>query len=223
MPLTKVCPQCSLVVNCRKCVCVCGYGFNTKAWKSPREHKTAMSLHKAEKRSAATPTETLARQERDRDCKAAKRASELPVETLVRQERDRVCKGAKRASESPVETLARQERDRVCKSAKKASESPVETLARQERNRACKAAKKASESPAETLGRQERNKACKATKRSSHLSIEEAITNFQSLTKLGPEFVCTCCHRMMYKQSVVRYNPSKYTKTSSTVLDQVFL
>ena len=27
---------------------------------------------------------------------------------------------------------------------------------------------------------------------------------------------------MMYKQSVVRYKHSKYTKTSSTVLDQVF-
>ena len=52
--------------------------------------------------------------------------------------------------------------------------------------------------------------------------IEKAISTFQLKTKLGPEFVCTCCHRMMYKRSVVPCNRSKYTKTSSTVLEQVF-
>ena len=199
MPLTKVCPQCSAVVNCRKSVCVCGYAFNTKTLKSPRERKTAMRVFQAEKRTAATPTETLARQERDRDYKAAKKASE-----------------------TPGEMLARQKRDRACKAAQKASESPAETFARLERNRACKATRKACESSAETIARQKSNRACKTVKRLSPMSIEEAISNFLSLTKLGPEFVCTCCHRMMYKQSVVRCNHSKYTKTSSTVLDQVF-
>ena len=199
MPLTKVCPQCSAVINCRKSACVCGHTFNTRKLKSPRECKTAKSVDKAVKRAAELPTETLARQERDRTRKAIRIASESPDKTLVRQERDRTCKAIRIASESPNKTLARQERDRKCKAAKKASESPAETLARQERDRACKAAK-----------------------RSLHLSIEEAISNFQSQIKFGPDFVCTCCHRMMYKQSVVRCNPNKYIKTSSIVLDQVF-
>ena len=50
----------------------------------------------------------------------------------------------------------------------------------------------------------------------------DAISIFQLKRKLGPEFVCTCCHRMIHKQSVVPCNRSKYTKTSSTVLEQVF-
>ena len=82
MPLTKVCPQCSAVVNCRKSVCVCGYAFNTRKLKSPRERKTAKSVDKAEKRAAETPTETHVRQERDRNRKATKKASELPAERL---------------------------------------------------------------------------------------------------------------------------------------------
>ena len=177
---------------------------------------------KAAKKDFESPSEKLVRQERDRACKAAKKDFESPSEKLVRQERDRACKAAKKDFESPAEKLARQERDRACKAAKKDFESPAEKLARQERDKACKAAKKDFESPSEKLARQERNRACKAAKRSSNISTEKVISNFHSLTKFGPEFVCTCCHRMMYKQSVVHCKRSKYTKTSSTVLDQVF-
>ena len=50
--------------------------------------------------------------------------------------------------------------------------------------------------------------------------LESAIAAFHSEVKLGPEFVCTCCHRMMY--SVVAFNKVKYTKTSTDVLHKVF-
>ena len=30
--------------------------------------------------------------------------------------------------------------------------------------------------------------------------------------------MCTCCHRMMYRKSVIQCNKSKYTKTSPDVL-----
>ena len=39
---------------------------------------------------------------------------------------------------------------------------------------------------------------------------------------MGPDFVCTVCHRMMYKQNVVPCNTSKYTKASNDLLEQVF-
>lgn len=38
---------------------------------------------------------------------------------------------------------------------------------------------------------------------------------------MGADYVCTCCHRMMYKQNVVPYKKSKYTKASNELLDQV--
>ena len=58
-----------------------------------------------------------------------------------------------------------------------------------------------------------------AKKRNADMSLAMAIENFQSL---GPEFVCTCCHRMMYKQSVVSCNPTKYAKIESAMLDEIF-
>ena len=49
-----------------------------------------------------------------------------------------------------------------------------------------------------------------------------AISAFHSDIKSGPDFVCTCCHRMMYRKSVVQCNKSKYTKASPDVLQRVF-
>ena len=36
--------------------------------------------------------------------------------------------------------------------------------------------------------------------------------------KVGPEYVCTSCHRMMYKHSVVFFKPAKYTKVTPELL-----
>ena len=48
------------------------------------------------------------------------------------------------------------------------------------------------------------------------------ISAFHSDIKSGPDFVCTCCYRMMYRKSVVQYDKSKYTKASPDVLQKVF-
>ena len=61
-----------------------------------------------------------------------------------------------------------------------------------------------------------------ATKRALVVPMEKCIADFQSKVKQGPEFVCTCCHRMMYKQTIVPYSRSKYTKASNESLEQVF-
>ena len=39
---------------------------------------------------------------------------------------------------------------------------------------------------------------------------------------MGPDVVCTSCHRLTYKVNVVPCNKSKYTKASDELLDQVF-
>ena len=81
---------------------------------------------------------------------------------------------------------------------------------------------RALETPTETLHRQNNNRTCMAQKRSMNMSIDSAITQFLLKTKMGPDYVYTCCHRMMYKQNVVPYKKSKYTKASNELLDQVF-
>ena len=42
-----------------------------------------------------------------------------------------------------------------------------------------------------------------ANARTRTVLIESAIAATHSEVKLGPEFVSTCCHRMMYRKSVV--------------------
>ena len=54
------------------------------------------------------------------------------------------------------------------------------------------------------------------------MPLECAISAFHSDINSGPDFVCTCCYRMMYRKSVVQYNKSKYTKASPDVLQKVF-
>ena len=48
------------------------------------------------------------------------------------------------------------------------------------------------------------------------------LLSFHHDIKNGPDFVCTCCHRMMYRKSVVPFNLAKYSKCSNDLLQNVF-
>jgi len=43
-----------------------------------------------------------------------------------------------------------------------------------------------------------------------------------SETRAGPDFVCTCCHRMMYRKTVVLCNKEKHNKMSCDLLKSIF-
>ena len=51
--------------------------------------------------------------------------------------------------------------------------------------------------------RKQSNKTAMTNRRSKALSVECAISAFHAEVKLGPDFVCTCCHRIMYRKSVI--------------------
>ena len=72
------------------------------------------------------------------------------------------------------------------------------------------------------LQRKTSNKDNMAKLRQRTVTVKSAILVFEHEIKLGPDFVCTCCHRTMYKKSVVPCNRGKYTKASSDVLEKVF-
>ena len=59
-------------------------------------------------------------------------------------------------------------------------------------------------------------------RRSKTLSVEGAISAFHAEVKLVPEFVCTCCHYMMYRKSVILCNRANYTKANTEILQEVF-
>ena len=66
------------------------------------------------------------------------------------------------------------------------------------------------------------DKMYKISKRTATVTIDSAISNFLGKIRQGPDYVCTCCHRMIYKQNVISYNIHKYTKCSTDVLENVF-
>ena len=54
------------------------------------------------------------------------------------------------------------------------------------------------------------------------MSIKQAIVSLHSDIKNEPDFVCTCCHHLMYRKSVILCNPVKYSKCGDELLNCVF-
>ena len=116
----------------------------------------------------------------------------------------------------------RQAKDKLCKASKRASETREQTLHRQQQDRLDKANMRATETCEQALRRKQRQKESTTNKRNSIVSVEHAILVFHSDIKNGPDFVCVCCHRMMYRKSVVPCNLAKYSKCSKDLLQNVF-
>ena len=248
--LRKTCSMCDATVHVKRAMCGCGHAFTLKrkarccVCSEPEKKRKTDRVRKARGRSTETDQQTLQRQEQNRTRMASVRASETCEQTLQRQEQNRTRMASVRASETCEQTLQRQERNRKCMASVRASETCEQTLQKQEQNRTCMASVRASETCEQTLQRQERNKKCMASVRASEtceqtlqgqernrkcmastrersVTLEAALSTFQSEVKLGPNFVWTCCHRMMHKKSVVLCNRDKYTKVGADVLNNV--
>ena len=61
----------------------------------------------------------------------------------------------------------------------------------------------------------------RALEKQCDVPSQHVVDNFIVKTKHGPDYVCTSCHRLMYKQSVVSLNVRKYTKASSELLSDI--
>ena len=244
--LRKVCSQCSATVHVRRAVCGCGYAFprkrrlragdvqakkeeradrlyraNMRASETPQETATRLkrnSARIASMRASETPQETATRMKRNSARIASMRASETPQETATRMKRNSARIASMRASETPEETVDRQKSDKLRKAQKRASETREETGDRQKSDKLRKGQKRALETPGETMQRKQRDNERASCKRSKGVSVEEAIITFDYETRAGPDFVCTCCHRMMYRKTVILCNKTKYTKASPELL-----
>ena len=65
---------------------------------------------------------------------------------------------------------------------------------------------RAYESHSEMFQRKTSNKDNMAKLRQRTVTVENAILVFEHEIKLGPDFVCTCCHRMMYRKVLFLVN-----------------
>ena len=228
-PTTKICPECSLSVHIKVSMCLCGYYFKLNKITilcpqcSTVVHKKKLQCvcgHIFE--TISHNEDNTVRQANKKLLMRKKRAMETENETIARRAKNRKLTAERRASEPESMTIARRESNRVAMAGKRASESEATTIARRESNRVAVAGKRASESEAATIARRESSRIAMAGKRSSKSTIDSAIKNFHLKVQRGPEFVCVCCHRMLYKQSVISFNIHKYAKCSDQLLHSIF-
>ena len=59
-------------------------------------------------------------------------------------------------------------------------------------------------------------------RRASSQGIEDASRSFAAAVREGPDYVCTCCHRLMYRKTVLEFKATKYSKLSENFIQIVF-
>ena len=126
----------------------------------------------------------------------------------------------KRASETGKKTVHRQLQNRKHMASMRASETSGKN------NREHMASTRTTENSEQIVHRQQQSRehmaSMRVTKKASNVSVQQAIMSFQSDIKNGPDFVCSCCHHLMYSKSVVPCNLAKYTNCSNNLLECVF-
>ena len=81
-------------------------------------------------------------------------------------------------------------------------------------NKLCQANKRANQNDCDTERRREKDRCSTASVRAQSKSVDKVIQEFLAKVKFGPDYVCTCCHRMLYRHAVIGFKPTKYTKAS---------
>ena len=97
---------------------------------------------------------------------------------------------------------------------KRASEQADE---RRRITRACSAINRAVESSDKHKKRQK----LQVSSKRSNSSMDAAIDAFLAKCRHGPDYVCVSCNRLMYRQTVVPLNKTKYVKVKKGFLDMV--
>lgn len=108
MPLTKVCPRCSSLVNVRKAACFCGHVFIIKSVATRKSRRLAMKC----KRALESESDILKRKDNDKRARAKKRALEPEDKALQRKQQNKDYMAKKRALEQEDEALQRKQLNR---------------------------------------------------------------------------------------------------------------
>ena len=173
---------------------------------------------KSQTRDSESAERKSKRLETDRKRKIQTRDSESAERKSKRLETVKEKMAKNRASET-AETKSRRLKTVKEKMANNRASETAETKSRRlETDRKRKSQTRDSESAEMKARRLETVTKKMANKR--HLSttyvpsIQQVTETFQEKVKYGPVHVCTSCHRLMYRESVVKYEEKKYEKLS---------
>ena len=163
--------------------CSCGYGFSRKSKHClTSENSIKQSVEANEKLKKANVA-----------CQNRKRALLTDHESEKCRQADAFRHAHVRALETDHESEKHGQANASCHAHKRALETPEYSEQRKMADRVTAA-----------------NKRCR--RRSDIVSLQHVIDSFIAKTKQGPDYVCTSCHRLMYKQNVVPVNVHKYSK-----------
>ena len=130
-----------------------------------------------------------------------------------------------RQTETPEQTNKRRQSDRHYKASARQTETYEETACRRENNRQCKNTSRAQETPQETKKRQQIAKMkisqTRLAKKTKVETIDDAMNNFKSEVKKQPVYICTSCHRLLWRKGVQKFSIEKYNKVRPAIIQLV--
>ena len=105
------------------------------------------------------------------------------------------------------------------------TESYNQTAYRREYNRQCNKTSRAQETPAKTKQQQHMDKTktsqTRLAKKLKVEKIDEAMNNFKRECKKQPVYICTLCHRLLWRKGVQKFSINKYNKIRKEIIQLV--
>ena len=195
-----------------------------------QKHRTAVNresepLEKTAKRIQEQKHRTAVNRESEPLEKRAKRIKEQKHRTAMNRESEPLEKTAKRIQEQKHRTAVNRESEPLEKRDKRIqeqrnrtttnreSETQEKTNKRRKQDRDFKTKIRALETPEQTFHRRKVEKD-RIYQSRANSDLKEITELFKEKIKSGPDFVCICCHRMMYRQNVRPYHKGKFPKLS---------
>ena len=173
-------------------------------------------------RANETPEQASQRKKNNRDVTASFRANETPEQASQRKKNNRDAVASFRANETPEQASRRKQQNKSTMMISRAVQSPQATVRQNLSAKFRMASLRASEDVQSSIRRKAQSRLCMERSRHEVLLIDEAMLVFHAKIKEGPDYVCTVCHRMMYRSGVRVYSRSNYCKGDQHVLESIF-
>ena len=174
-----------------------------------QKHRTTAS------RKLETPEQTEKRRQSQKHRTTASRKLETPEQTKKRRQSQKYRTTINRKSETLDKMISRKDRDRFLKAKLKSLETPEQSKKRKLSNKQTKYKGRSIETREQTAKRRKVEKKRIQHSRCTIDDLSEITRLFQKKVKFGPDFTCTVCHRMMYRQHVILFYKDKYTKLTT--------
>ncbi len=190
--------------------------------KGREEEQTDEKLTRLEyqRQYAADKRQNMDEEEKAEVLKEKRKADTIRMEKMSEEERAKRLKEKREAEAIRIENMSEEERAERLKEKREADAIRIEKMSEEERADRLKQKRNSKAFRIENMEdenrkhmlKQKRDYDCEKrhSARAKVLTIDEASEKFQQSCKDLPEFVCTCCHRLLWRKSVVAFKESKY-------------